>query len=74
MTPEFAKFNREQLSMTRGIFVPLGELRSTRFEGAGMSGGDEYRATFAKGAMLVDVVLNAERKVAGAMFRPAPPE
>jgi len=74
MTPEFAKFNREQLSMTRGIFVPLGELRSTKFEGAGMSGGDEYRATFAKGAMLVDVVLNAERKVAGAMFRPAPPE
>ena len=72
MTPEFAKFNREQLPMTRGIFAPLGELRSIKFEDVGMMGGDEYRALFANGAMIVAVVLNAEGKVAGAMMRPAP--
>jgi hypothetical protein len=71
MTPEFAKFNREQLPMTRGIFAPLGELRSIKFDGVGMM-GDEYRASFAKGAMIVAVMLNPERKVAGAMMRPAP--
>jgi Peptidase family S41/N-terminal domain of Peptidase_S41 in eukaryotic IRBP len=72
MTPEFAKFNREQLEMTRRMFSPLGELRSTRFEGAGMMGGDEYRASFAKGAMIVDVMLSPDGKIAGAMMRPAP--
>jgi hypothetical protein len=72
MTPEFAKFNREKLPMTRQMFLPLGELRSTKFEGAGMMGGDEYRVSFAKGAMIVDVMLNSEGKVAGAMMRPAP--
>jgi hypothetical protein len=72
MSPDFAKFNREQLPMTQRIFLPLGELRSTKFEGAGMMGGDEYRVLFAKGAMFVDVVLNSEGKVEGAMMRPAP--
>jgi Peptidase family S41/N-terminal domain of Peptidase_S41 in eukaryotic IRBP len=72
MTPEFAKFNREQLPMTRQMFLPLGELRSTKFEGAGMMGGDEYRVSFAKGSMIVDLMLNSEGKVAGAMMRPAP--
>lgn len=72
MTPEFATFNREHLPMTRGMFGPLGELRSIKFAEVGMMGGDEYRASFAKGAMIVAIVLNAEGKVAGAMMRPAP--
>jgi hypothetical protein len=72
MTPEFAKFNREQLPMTRGMFLPLGELRSIKFDDVGMMGGDEYRASFAKGAMIVAIVLNAEGKVAGATMRPGP--
>jgi hypothetical protein len=57
--------------MTRGIFAPLGELRSIKFDGVGMM-GDEYRVSFAKGAMIVAIMLNPERKVAGAMMRPAP--
>jgi hypothetical protein len=72
MTPEFAKFSREQLPMTRRIFAPLGELRSTKFEGRGMMGGDEYRASFSKGAMMVDVMLSSDGKIAGAMMRPVP--
>jgi peptidase S41-like protein len=72
MTPEFAKFNREKLLMTRQMFLPLGELRSTRFEGVGMMGGDEYRASFANGAMIVDLMLDSDGKVEGAMMRPAP--
>ena len=72
MVPQFADFSRQQLPMTRAIFTPLGELRSTKFEGAGMMGGDEYLATFAKGAMIVDVMLDQNGKVFGAMFRPAP--
>jgi hypothetical protein len=47
-------------------------LRSIKFDDVGMMGGDEYRASFAKGAMIVAIVLNAEGKVAGAMMRPGP--
>ena len=72
MTPDFADLNRKSLPMLRQTFLPLGELRSTKFEGVGMMGGDEYRFSFAKGAMIVDVMLNSEGKLAGALMRPAP--
>jgi hypothetical protein len=73
MTPEFASFNREHLPMLRQTFLlPLGELRSIKFEDVGMMGGDEYRASFAKGAIIVAVTLDANGKVAGALMRPAP--
>ena len=72
MTPEFANFNREQLPMLRQTFLlPLGELRSIKFEDVGMMGGDEYRASFANGAIIVAISLNSEGKVQGAMMRPA---
>jgi hypothetical protein len=72
MTPEFADFNREHLPTLRQRFQPLGELRSTKFEGPGIGGGDEYRMSFANGAMIVDVVIGPDGKLAGAMMRPAP--
>jgi len=34
-------------------------------------GGDEYRASFANGAIIVAITLDANGKVAGAMMRPA---
>jgi hypothetical protein len=73
MTPEFGSFNREHLPMLRQtLLLPLGELRSVRFEDVGMMGGDEYRASFANGAIIVAVMLDGNGKVAGAMMRPAP--
>lgn len=73
MTPEFANFNREHLPNLRKTFlVPLGELRSIKFEDVGMMGNDEYRASFANGAIIVEISLNSESKVQGAMMRPAP--
>ena len=73
MTPEFASFNREHLPTLRQTFLlPLGELRSIKFEEVGMMGGDEYRASFANGAIIVAVMLDGNGKVAGAMMRPAP--
>jgi hypothetical protein len=73
MTAEFASFNREHLPMLRQTFLlPLGELRSIKFEDVGMMGGDEYRASFANGAIIVAVALDANGKVAGAQMRPAP--
>lgn len=73
MTPEFASFNREHLPMLRQTFLlPLGELRSIKFEDVGMMGGDEYRASFANGAIIVAVTLDANGKVVGAQMRPAP--
>jgi len=73
MTPEFASFNREHLPTLRETFLlPLGELRSIKFEEVGMMGGDEYRASFANGAIIVAVMLDGNGKVAGAMMRPAP--
>ena len=73
MTPEFADFNREHLPMLRQeLLQPLGELRSIKFEDVGMMGGDEYRAAFANGALLVDIMLDPEGKVQGAMMRPEP--
>ena len=75
MTPEFASFNREHLPILRQTFLlPLGELHSIKFEDVGMMGDDEYRASFAKGAIIVAVTLDANGKVAGAMMRPAPAE
>jgi hypothetical protein len=72
MTPEFASFNREHLPMLRqSMLLPLGALRSIKFEGVGPMGGDEYRASFAKGAITVAISLNADGKVDGAMMRPA---
>lgn len=73
MTPEFARFNREHLPMLRqNLLLPLGELRSITFEDVGMMGSDEYRASFATGAIIVAVTLDADGKVAGAQMRPAP--
>src|SRR5689334_15876087 len=72
MTSEFADFNREHLPTLRQRFQPLGELRSTEFEGPGVVGGDEYRMSFANGAIIVDVVITPEGKLAGAMMKPAP--
>lgn len=72
MTPEFANFNREHLPMLRKTFLlPLGELRSIKFEDVGVMGGDEYRATFANGAIIVAITLDPDGKVQGAMMRPA---
>lgn len=51
MTPEFAAFNREHLpGLRQRLLLPLGELRSIKFEDVGIMGGDEYRASFANGA------------------------
>ncbi len=73
MTPEFASFNREHLPTLRQTFLlPLGAFRSIKFEDVGAMGGDEYRAAFANGAIIVDISLDAEGKVQGAMMRPAP--
>ena len=73
MTPEFGSFNREHLPMLRQtLLLPLGELRSVKFEDVGVMGGDEYRASFAKGAIIVAVMLDADGKIAGAQMRPAP--
>jgi hypothetical protein len=72
MTPEFANFNREHLPNLRQTFLlPLGELRSIKFEDVGMMGNDEYRASFANGAIIVEISLNPDGKVQGAMMRPA---
>jgi hypothetical protein len=35
-----------------------------------MAGGDEYRVSFANGAMIVDVMIDPNGKLAGAMMRP----
>lgn len=73
MTPEFANFNREHLpNLRQTLLLPLGELRSIKFEDVGMMGNDEYRASFANGALIVEISLNSEGKVQGAMMRPAP--
>jgi hypothetical protein len=73
MTPEFANFNREHLpTLRQTLLLPLGELRSIKFEDVGAMGGDEYRASFANGAIIVAISLNPEGKVQGAMMRPVP--
>jgi hypothetical protein len=71
MTPEFANFNREHLPMLRQtLLLPLGALRSIKFEDASPMGGDEYRASFANGALIVAISFDAQGKVEGAMMRP----
>lgn len=73
MTPEFASFNREHLpALRRSMVLPLGALRMIKFEDVGPMGGDEYRASFANGAIIVAISLDAAGKIQGAMMRPAP--
>jgi hypothetical protein len=72
MTPDLAKATREQLPVLRGSLLSLGELRSTKFTGVLPMGGDGYQFSFAKGAVSVVVMLDAQGKLSGAFVRPAP--
>jgi hypothetical protein len=56
--------------LRQSLLLPLGELRAIKFEDVGSMGGDEYRASFANGALLVAIFFNAEGKVEGAMMHP----
>ena len=72
MTPEFARFNREHPPMLPVPLLSLGELRSTKFTGVLPMGGDGYQFSFAKGALTVVVMLDAQGKLSGAFVAPAP--
>jgi len=72
MTPDLAKATREQLPMLRGSLLSLGDLRSSKFTGVLPMGGDGYQFSFAKGAVSVVVMLDAQGKLSGAFVAPAP--
>ena len=66
MTPELADMTRRRLSDLQAEFSPLGELRSMKFHGPDMLGGDEYELDFANGARMMALVLDPDRKILAA--------
>ena len=74
MAPEFAEETRRMLPRLRSDFTPLGELRSIKFRGPFMMGGDEFEIAFANGTRLMAIVLGPNGKIVAAsppmMVRP----
>ena len=74
MAPEFAEETRRMLPQLRSDFTPLGELRSIKFRGPFMMGGDEFEIAFANGTRLIAIVLDPTGKIVAAsppmMVRP----
>ena len=66
MAPEFAEETRGMLPRLRSDFTPLGELRSIKFRGPFMMGGDEFEIAFANGTRLMAIVLDPTGKIVAA--------
>jgi hypothetical protein len=70
MEPNFADVTRSQLSGLRGDLSPLGALRSVRFRGPSLMGGDEFDVTFANGVKRMAIALSSDGKIGGAIILP----
>jgi hypothetical protein len=73
MSPEFADLTRQQLPQLHNLVQSLGEMKSVDFIGLGPGGGDQYKATFADGALVLGILMAPDGKLAGAMIRPGAP-
>jgi len=72
MSPGLADATRAQLAAIQPKLVELGALKSVQYTETGPQGMDIYLVTFEKGALQFRIALDAEGKIAGAFFRPAP--
>lgn len=70
LSPQFAEIVRRDLPMTHAMFSAFGELKSVTFRERGPMGDDTYNLVFAKGAVIMSVVLDAEGRMAGGILRP----
>ena len=66
MTPEQADRTRQQLTTLQAQLSPLGLLRSMKFHGPDMLGGDEYELRFANGGRMMALVLDSKGKIVAA--------
>jgi hypothetical protein len=73
MSPQFADVTRQQLPQLHNLVQSLGEMKALDFIGVGPGGGDQYKASFAGGALVLGILMEPDGKLAGAMIRPAPP-
>lgn len=64
MSPDVAVATRGQLSSLHAEFIAIGDLQSLTFNGPDMLGGDEYRLHFARGDLMMALVLGTDGKVA----------
>ena len=73
MSPQFADVTRQQLPQLHGLIQSFGEMKAMSSIGLGPGGGDQYKASFAGGALVLGIQLAPDGKVAGAMIRPDSP-
>jgi hypothetical protein len=73
MSPQFADVTRQQLSQLHGMMQSLGEMKAVSFIGLGPGGGDQYKASFAKGALVLGIQLAPDGKLGGAVILTAAP-
>jgi DNA-binding CsgD family transcriptional regulator len=71
LSPQFAEVVRQDLPMTHRMFRSFGELKSVTFRGRDRMGGDMYDLVFAKGAVVMSALLDAQGRMVGGMIRPA---
>jgi len=69
-SPEMADATRQELPDMKATFASLGPLTSVAFVRVS-SFGDEFKATFAHGALAFDIVVGSDGKIALFGFRPA---
>ena len=70
LSPQFAEVVRGDLPMTHPMFSAMGELKSVTFRGRGAAGDDVYNLVFAKGAVTMSAVLDADGRMAGGILGP----
>lgn len=73
MSPQMVDITRQQLPQLHGLLQSLGEMKAVSFIGLGPGGGDQYKASFANGALVLGIQLTPDGKVGGAMIRPDAP-
>jgi hypothetical protein len=74
MSPQMVDITRQQLPQLHGLLQSLGEMKAVSFIGLGPRGGDQYKASFANGALVLGIQLAPDGKIGGAAIRPDAPD
>jgi serine-type D-Ala-D-Ala carboxypeptidase/endopeptidase len=70
MSPQLAGTTRQQLPQLKNIIRQLGAVQSVKFTGVGQGGMDIYEVQFEHGKTEWRIMLGADGKTAGILFRP----
>jgi D-alanyl-D-alanine carboxypeptidase len=73
MSPQLAEVTRTQLPGLQQRLQSLGAIESIGFLAVGAAGQDIYEVGFRNGALIMQILMGPDGRVASAAMRPAPP-